>query len=237
MRRQQRTAARPFAAIDGMPALRAPWRPGASAARAEPTTADRLAREAVAEERRRVARELHDGVAQEVLHLLAQARQLNAERPGPDSERLLSCAERALDASRSAISALRAPLGESLPDALERVGGELSRRLELDVHVRADRRAQAPPEAAEALVRIAGEALANAARHGAAQAAEVELHAGPPLLLVVRDDGRGFDPDPARIPPGAFGIVSMRERASCVGGRLAIRSAHGAGTELRVSLP
>lgn len=196
--------------------------------------------QAVIAERARIARELHDGVAQEVLHLLAQARRLNSAQPGPETEQLLTTAERALDASRAAISGLRAPLDEPLPAALERVGDELGRRLELDVRVHAEPTVDVAPSVGDALVRIVGEALANAARHGHAHAAEVELtcgRAGGVVSLLVRDDGCGFDPDPRRIPNGAFGIVSMRERAAAFGGRLTIRSQPGAGSELEVTLP
>ncbi len=196
--------------------------------------------DAVIEERARIARALHDGVAQEVLHLLAQARRLRAERPGPDADLLVACAERALDESRTAISTLRAPLDEPLPAALERVGDELARRLELDVSVRAEPSVAVAPPVSEALVRIVGEALVNAARHGRAHSAEVELRGGPAgraASLLVRDDGCGFDPDPTSLPRGAFGIVTMRERAAAVGGRLTIRSRPGAGTELQVTLP
>jgi len=195
------------------------------------------ARLAALEERGRVARELHDGVAQEVLYLLGQARRLQARRPGPEADRLLAAAERALDQSRSAISALRAPLDEPLAAALARIGGELGRRLELDVRVEADPDVAVDPAAREALVRIVGEALANAARHGDADHATIELRAGPPRRLRVRDDGCGFDPDPACRPPGAYGLESMRERAAAVGGALEIRSRPGAGAEVEVTLP
>jgi signal transduction histidine kinase len=198
--------------------------------------ADR-ARLAAVEERGRVARELHDGVAQEVLYLLAQARRLQAERPGPEADRLLGAAERALAESRSAISTLRAPLDEPLPATLARIGGELGRRLDLDVHIEADADVDVAPDVRDALARIVGEALANAARHGRARCATIELQAGPPRRLRVRDDGDGFDPDPARVPPGSFGLTSMRERAAAIGGRAQIRSAPGDGTEVEVTLP
>jgi signal transduction histidine kinase len=196
------------------------------------------ARAAVREERSRVARELHDGVAQELAHVLGQARRLAALRPEPDTERLLGAAERALAESRSAISTLRAPLDERLDRALERSAGELGRRLGLDVHVDADTTAPAvAPPVREAVVRIVGEALANAARHGDARAVTIELRGGARSRVTVRDDGCGFDPDPARIPPGAFGLLSMRERAEACGGVLTIRSASEAGTEVEVTLP
>ena len=198
--------------------------------------ADR-ARLAALEERARVARELHDGVAQEVLFLLAQTRRLQAERPGPETDRLLGAAERALAESRSAISTLRAPLDEPLPATLARIGGVLGRRLELDVHIEADADVDVEPQTRAALARIVGEALTNAARHGRARCATIELQAGPPRRLRVRDDGNGFDPDPARVPAGAFGLASMRERAAAFGGRAQVRSAPGEGTEIEVTLP
>jgi signal transduction histidine kinase len=188
------------------------------------------ARLAALEERERLARELHDGVAQEVLYLLAQARRLREQHPGPEADRLLGAAERALAESRSAISALRAPLDEPLPAALARVGRELGRRLELDVRVEVDAGVEVEPATRDALARIVGEALANAARHGRARTATIALRAGPPHRLLVHDDGCGFDPDPARVPAGAFGLQAMRERAASVGGDAQIRSAPGRGT-------
>lgn len=198
--------------------------------------ADR-ARLAALAERGRVARELHDGVAQEVLHLLAQVRRLQAQQPGPETDRLLTAAERALAESRSAISTLRAPLDEPLPATLARIGGELGRRLDLDVHVETDADVAVEPAVRDALARIVGEALANAARHGRARCATIELQAGPPRRLRVRDDGRGFDPDPACVPAGSFGLQAMRERAAAFGGRTQVRSSPGDGTEIEVTLP
>jgi len=195
------------------------------------------ARLATLEERGRVARELHDGVAQEVLHLLSHARLLRARRPGPEVDRMLEAAERALAESRSAISGLRAPLDEPLPAALARIGGELGRRHELDVRVETDADVDAEPRVRAALTRIVGEALANAARHGRARCVTIELHAGPPRRLLVRDDGDGFDPDPARVPDGSFGLQTMRERAAAVGARVQIWSAPGEGTQVEVMLP
>jgi signal transduction histidine kinase len=194
---------------------------------------------AAVEERSRVARELHDGVAQELVHVLVQARALERRAPGQDVARIVGAAERALEESRAAISALRAPVDEPLHAALRRAAGELGRRLGLEVHVRAQRDVDVAPPVREALLRIVGEALANAARHGGARRVQVELGVGrgEQRHLTVRDDGCGFDPHPDRIPRGAYGLVAMRERAAAFGGELAIRSAPGAGTEIEVALP
>jgi signal transduction histidine kinase len=191
---------------------------------------------AAVEERGRLARELHDGVAQELVHVLTQARRQYVQRPGPETEQLVDAAERALRESRAAISTLRAPLDEPLHFALKRTAGELGRRLDLDVRVDAQATDVAPP-VREAVMRIVGEALTNAARHGRAHHAAIVLRGGAHASVTVRDDGCGFDPDPQRIPGGSYGLVSMRERAESFGGRLAIRSAPGDGTEVEVALP
>jgi signal transduction histidine kinase len=149
----------------------------------------------------------------------------------------VSAAERALHESRTAISMLHAPLDEPLHAALRRNARELGRRWQLDVRVGGDVTLDAAPPVRDAVVRIVGEALANAARHSGARTATVELHGGAHAAVTVRDDGCGFDADPARIPPGAFGLLSMRERAQSCGGRLTIRSAPGAGTAVEVALP
>jgi signal transduction histidine kinase len=192
------------------------------------------ARLAALEERGRVARELHDGVAQELALVLAQARRLQSTSAGPDAERVVAAAERALDESRSAISTLRAPLDEPLHAALRRAAGELGRRLDIDVEVHTEPNVDVDPPVREAVVRIVGEALSNAARHGGAHRAAIELDAE---RLVVRDDGRGFEFDWGRIPGGSYGLIAMRERAIAFGGDVAIRSTPGGGTEVRVALP
>ena len=90
-------------------------------------------------------------------------------------------------------------------------------------------------DAREALVRIACEAVSNAARHGQAHTVRVELERGEHVRFRVVDDGVGFDPSIARA--GRFGLVSMRERAQSVGGSFRVRSAPGTGTEVEVELP
>ncbi len=93
-----------------------------------------------------------------------------------------------------------------------------------------------PRPAKEALYRIAQEALRNALRHGRPGRVTVRLLEEPgALTLEVADDGEGFDP--ATVPPGHLGLVSMRERAARAGGRLQVRSAPGRGTTVRASLP
>jgi signal transduction histidine kinase len=88
---------------------------------------------------------------------------------------------------------------------------------------------------AQALFRIAQEALTNVARHAHAQHISVTLHSGRPARLIISDDGRGFQPD--AVGEGRFGLVSMRERAANIKALLGIRSAIGQGTEITVEWP
>jgi signal transduction histidine kinase len=197
----------------------------------------RLADAAVLEERRRIARELHDGLAQELAFILGQVRGL-AEPAGGSGGRfkhLVAAAERALDESRAAIVALtrrgHEPLDVTLAQAAEQVAARTGASLRLEL----GRDVQVEPEAHAALARIVREAVGNAARHGQAQTITVSLDNGVPGVAVsIRDDGRGFDPS---APRSGFGLTSMRERAEAVGGELRVRSEPGSGTEVEVRLP
>jgi signal transduction histidine kinase len=195
------------------------------------------ARMAVMEERERVARDLHDGLAQELVYILSEARRLGRRRPDPLIDDLVDAAQRALDECRIAISAFRASPEEPLADALERLTHELSRRLELDVDLRMLGEVEVSPQQREVIMRIVAEALSNAARHGDASTASVELIADDHLQLRVSDNGRGFDPAPTRRRLESYGLLSMRDRATLAGGRLVVHSAPGSPTEVEVVLP
>lgn len=187
---------------------------------------------AVTEERRRIARDLHDGLAQELAFIAAQARRLD------DDERLRSiatAAERALDEARAAISALSRHAGEPLDVAIDTAARDVGGRLGVDVDLDLDRTVQVPPSAVEALARVVRESMGNAVRHGSASRVAVRLESGPPARLTVSDDGTGFDVDAPR-RPGSHGIVSMTERAAAVGGRVRVRSRPGHGTVVEVVL-
>lgn len=195
-----------------------------------------LADAAALEERRRLARELHDGLAQELAFIATQSRWLS--RQGAGSERmdpLVVAAERALDESRSAISALTRPLDEPLDAALaqaaEDVAGRVGVRLRLDLEDGID----VPASTREALVRIVREAVSNTARHGSASRVTVRLSTDGAVRLSVDDDGIGFNPE--EHDGDGFGLTSMRERARALGGELSVSSAPGAGTRIDVVIP
>ena len=191
-----------------------------------------LARAAVLEERRRIARDLHDGLAQELAFIASQTGLLG---PGRLERQLASAAERALEESRRAIDALTKPLGEPVDVAVEKAAVEGVTATGTKLTLELQPGIATAPEVREALRRIVREATLNAARHGHAAHVRVSLEAnGEGLRLRVDDDGDGFDP--ARQTDG-FGLISIRERASGLGGRAAVRSAPGAGTTVEVVLP
>jgi signal transduction histidine kinase len=184
----------------------------------------RLASMAVLEERRRIARELHDGVAQELAYIVAES-----------TGSLAAAAERALDESRRAIAALTRAVDEPLEVALVQAAEEVAGRVGVQLRVDVCEGAKVTPDEREALIRIVREAITNAGRHGGATSVSVELTNGHGTLLRIADDGSGFDPRRTRV--GGFGLVSMRERAEALGGRFTLCSEDGGGTKIEVRLP
>ncbi len=182
-------------------------------------------------ERRRIARDLHDGVAQELAFIQRRAARMSGD---PDADEIAGAAERALLDSRWTIEHLARAPDEALDRVLARHAAVVAARagVAMSFSCSGSGPAQAGPEVREALARILGEAVTNA-RHGSATRVNVELSTDP-LRLRVIDDGAGFDPSAAA--PG-FGLGGMRERAALVGGELSVRSGPGAGTEVAVELP
>src|SRR5918996_31841 len=194
------------------------------------------ARSAVLEERRRIARDLHDGAAQELAFILRRLRGLRGIDAGGLSA-VIAAAERGLDDSRRATAALPRPLDEpleiALAQAVEQVAARSGIRLELDLTAGV----QVPPNVREGLIRIACEAVNNAANHSGAGVVRVQLENSDGVRLRVQDEGSGFDPSAiVRSTRGGFGVANMRERARELGARLEIDSAPGAGTRIDVEL-
>jgi two-component system, NarL family, sensor kinase len=197
------------------------------------------------EERNRLAREIHDTLAQ---GLTATALQLESADALLDAgsakaheplRRALSLTRSNLEEARRSVLDLRAaPLeGRPLSEALK----ALVDRWEAETGIGARYRAvngsrPLPPRVEAALYRICQEALTNVARHAEAERAEIRLVATPDRVrLVVEDDGRGFDAP--GVPEGRHGIVGMRERAQMLGGTLEVRSGSGAGTRIEATVP
>jgi signal transduction histidine kinase len=192
---------------------------------------------AVLEERRRVARDLHDGVAQELAFISSQMHWLGSR--GSDkkaTEQIMEAVQRALDESRSAISALSRPVQEplhlSLAHTAEEVASRVGARLELDL----DEHIVVSPAWEEALPRILREAVGNAVRHGRARTVTLQLHNGDGVWLRIADDGQGFDTSLPR-SDGSFGLISMRERTEALGGTFDLTSTPGQGTAVAIHIP
>jgi signal transduction histidine kinase len=194
---------------------------------------------AILEERRRMARDLHDGLTQELAYIAAQTKRLASRtaESAPDRRQvdyLAAAAERALDESRRAVAALTQPIYQPLHLALAQEAGEVAGRVGIELELTLDPTIDVDPATRETLLRIVREAVSNAGRHGHAGRIAVELSNGQGLLLRVVDDGDGFDPG-AR--SDGFGLVSMQERAKALGGRFRLASKPGMGTEIEIVIP
>jgi signal transduction histidine kinase len=198
----------------------------------------RLADAAVLEERRRMARDLHDGLAQELAFIAAQATVL-ARGPNASPRHLLlqGAAERALDESRRGIAALTRPTDEPLAVTIAQTAEEVGSRLGARVHLDLEDHIRLGGVEREALVRITREAVTNAVRHGDAGTVTVRLANHDGVLLEVLDNGRGFDPDEADHLSGRLGLQSMEERAAQIGATFELASRPSRGTSVRVRIP
>jgi signal transduction histidine kinase len=247
--RRHHRAGRP-APARSLPAPPAPTQPAdqedSAAARALLWQATVQAQEA---ERRRVARQLHDELAQSLTGLLMSLDALAPRLARSDAdvrkqlERTRAIVATALDQTRRLILDLR-------PSMLDDMGLVSATRWYAESHL-SDRGAlvvfqsegparRLSSEIETALFRIAQEAIHNVARHaGARQAAVRLLWTAESVTLVVEDDGRGFEPAAVRVDASGtgLGLLGMRERADLVGGHLAVTSQPGAGTRIEVFVP
>jgi len=213
--------------------------------------ADAERQSGVLEERGRLAREIHDtlaqGFASVVAHLEAADASLggNPERARHHVREAEAVARASLGEARGLVWALRpdALAAGGLPAALERVAAAATAaahgELAADVTVTGSVRAL-HPDVEVTLLRAAQESLANVRRHAAARHVTVTLsYFTDEVTLDVADDGRGFDPASLTGPgpTGGLGLIGMRERAEGLGGSLAVESAAGEGTTIAVSLP
>lgn len=210
------------------------WSAVLAAAAAEVSAHWRALRDAaIRDERRRIAEHLHDGLAQELAYIRRNLGHLDESQPVV--QRLNAASERALAEARQAIATLRRPLDEPFDVTLARELQEVAARFDTTVVVEGERPESCSPEQQQALLRIASEAVVNAARHSGTDRLSVELIGGPPLRLRVVDQGRGFDPG-AVDPAATFGLGAMREQAAAVGAQLRIVSAPGRGTSVEAVL-
>jgi signal transduction histidine kinase len=203
---------------------------------------------AVLGERSRIAREIHDTLAQGYvgisvqLELLAELlRQRKLDDAGKHLDKTRDYVREGLADARQSIWALRTQDADetTLPVKLRRIaeaagGGGLNSNFSLFGAYRS-----LPAETERELLRIAQEAVHNVKKHAGASQLWVELDYGPgTIALEVRDDGRGGAVDRAHVTSsGHFGLTGMRERAAAIGGELEVESAPGTGTSVRLRAP
>ena len=192
-------------------------------------------------ERRSLARELHDEVGQSLSAILMEAESaVCADDPGETHEHLQSIrglAERTVNEVRDLALLLRPSMLDDfgLVPALNWHARETAKRTGLKITVSADEDADnLPDEHKTCLYRLVQEALNNSARHGSARTVEVSVkRVSGRVLFTVRDDGVGFDPNLVR----GMGLLGMEERVRRLGGRLRIDSQLGQGTVVSAELP
>jgi signal transduction histidine kinase len=193
-------------------------------------------RRAVAEERARVAREIHDGLAQ---YLFAVTTHVSMLESGVDTAetlpRLKAAALAAQQEARFAVLALSSAAGSAPFDAaLRRYVDFLTADGRLEVELEIDSAVHLAPDEQIEVFRIVQEGLANTRRHAGARKAWVTItQRGMDRLLALYDDGMGFE-----TPSGGAGqgLRNMRERAAAIGGAFSLRSVPGRGTALEVVL-
>jgi len=196
----------------------------------------RISKATALAERRRVARDLHDGIAQDLAFIAAHGPRF-VEELGDDHPVVIA-AKRALAISRSTISELSDPDGATVHESLQAVALELRDRFGLSIVVNAQLDRDLSASEREHLTRIAREAIANAAGHGGARNVIVSLrHTDAGIALRVIDDGCGIARADLPPAPEGFGLRSMRERAAAMGGQVNVRQPAQGGTELEVVLP
>jgi signal transduction histidine kinase len=181
-----------------------------------------------------MARDLHDGLAQELAYISRNLDLVTGAANGDAVGRLQPAVERAQLELRWAINALAPPRHQAFEVALAEAVSEIAERARIELELDVVPGIQLSPTRSEALVRIACEAVTNAARHSGAGSVTLCLERDGSLVrLRVADSGCGFDPT---VPGSGFGLIAMRERARSVGGELRICSAPGHGSEVHAAV-
>lgn len=203
--------------------------------------------EALEEERRRLATEIHDGVTQQLVsvgyRLQAGRRHLADDLPRAELEleKAQELVDAALDEARVAIHDLRPTTLDDLglgPSIRALVPRSVDEGVECDIAV--DDGISLPAHQEVALYRIAQEALSNVRKHAAATCVAMTLRRdGGEVIMRIEDNGKGFDTEAYadQRPETSFGLLGIAERATLVGGRLSLRSSSDTGTALEVRVP
>lgn len=189
---------------------------------------------AVVEDRRRLARELHDGVIQELAYIKSES--LAASHDRASAAHIVAACDRALDEARVAVQALGYGDEETLGSILRRAAEELATRHGIEVVADLDASIDAQADQRHALLRITREAVGNAVRHGGAAHLRIRLfRSGALRQLTIEDDGSGFDLPAALARRSGYGLTSMSDRAEALPGVLTIDAETNKGSVVRVT--
>jgi NarL family two-component system sensor histidine kinase YdfH len=207
--------------------------------------ADQVEALTLAAERQRLARELHDTLAQGLAGIILRLEAIDARlaREQPQQartlvEQTLKRARTALAEARQAIDALRAAQPECLTDRLRDEVERFRELTGLPCPLQLESIPPLPDEVEDTVLRAVREGLSNVARHARASQAQVRItHQDGQLELLVQDDGRGFDPSLADAEGGHYGLAGLRERARLAGGTVKVTCDPAQGTVVRVWLP
>jgi signal transduction histidine kinase len=210
--------------------------------------AEQARKAAITEERNRMAREIHDTLAQGFTGILIQLQAAKQVLNGAHHEATqhlesaVALARVGLTEARRSVQGLRPQLlrDGNIATALDQLVHQLATDSMIRIHFSSNADAQRltwSPDIESNLLRISQEAIANAMKHSGANQINVHLSAGPEAIqLAVEDNGAGFDPHVNSLSRG-FGLISMQERADRIGGDLTILTKPGAGTKVHLLLP
>ena len=199
-------------------------------------------RAAILDDRRRIARELHDGVIQELAYIRSESHMIPVGAVAGiaaaeiTAGRIIAACDRALDESRAAVQCLGRVADEPLSLMLHRAAREMADRYSIHLEVELDESIGASHDQKNALVRITREAVSNAVRHG--EADRIVLRLGfddGQRNLTIGDDGRGFDVAATVASCSGYGLVSMGERARALPGYFDVAAVSGQGSVVTVT--
>lgn len=208
----------------------------------------RIEREAIIEERRRIAREIHDGVAQSLSYLNLKTRKVSHLLSNQKTVEAVNELNEIQEVVRDTYEDIRESIDQlsteirslTLITALGNYVREFSQNNGIPVDFDIPKSfSKLSPVAELQLLRIAQEALTNVRRHAMANQVMVKLSSSNSLVeMTIKDNGQGFTlSDLEKSPPGYHGLTIIKERAEALGGTLLINTGPGQGTELKVSLP
>ncbi len=197
----------------------------------------------IANERQRMARELHDTLSQGLAGLILQLEAADAHLANNRNEKARTIVANAMEQARAtltdarhAIDDLRKTSSDDLDSALRLEISRFTGATGIPCNFQADQTRPLPDAVKETVLRAVAEALTNIARHARAANVAVEVRVKDKNLLVtIQDDGQGFDA--SAIPAGHFGLLGIRERVRLVNGSFEIQSVQGKGATLKIQIP